>query len=367
MLQQRDHFNRAGPVTAHPHTLGGGCLINAVFGPPSPTILGCGGAPVPCHPLLLLSKVLLTLLCLISPLVVGGAVSAEEQVVVFSVDSKPWVVHVGEQVRAMVTVKHPQTVEVVWPAVGVDWKEAQVERSKNEPTVISKGRVTERKTYWLSSFIAGNHVLDTGEFVYRASDGKDQKITGPQIKITVESRLPKEWQGLDIRPIKPPVLIVSLWMIALIVTLAGALAFWIWRRQQRAALGGTAIPPQPAHEIALSALEQLRQENLPSQGENERYYVRLSGIVRAYIERRFRLRAPGMTTEEFLQTATQARELSFTHQSALRDFLAQSDLVKFAKYQPSRAEADAAFEAALRFVKETAPLTEPAVSLSHVS
>ena len=306
---------------------------------------------------------------LVIGLLVGAyGVLAEEPAVTFSVDMKPSTAYVGELMQAVIIVKHPQAVQVTWPSIGSDWKEAKIERSKNEPTVISKGRVTERKTYWLSSFVAGSHILDTGEFVYRANDGKDQEITGPQIKITVKTLLPEKWQGLDIRPVKPPVVIVSLWMmIALIVIIAVALAFWIWRRQQKATLGAVAIPPRPAHEIALLALEQLRQENLTARGENERYYVRLSGIVRAYIERRFQLRAPEMTTEEFLQTATKASELSFAHQSALRDFLAQSDLVKFAKYQPSRAEADAAFEAALRFVKETAPLTEAVVLPGHVS
>ena len=43
----------------------------------------------------------------------------------------------------------------------------------------------------------------------------------------------------------------------------------------------------------------------------------------------------------------------------LRGFLRAADMVKFARHQPTAAEAEAAFAAARRFVAETAP-AEPA-------
>ena len=50
-------------------------------------------------------------------------------------------------------------------------------------------------------------------------------------------------------------------------------------------------------------------ERLVERGELERYYVGLSAIVRRYLEDRFGLRAPEMTTEEFLAVAQRNREL----------------------------------------------------------
>ncbi len=103
----------------------------------------------------------------------------------------------------------------------------------------------------------------------------------------------------------------------------------------------------------MNALEQLHREQLPLQGRVEEYYVRLSTIVRVYIENRFGLRAPEMTTEEFLQVASSGQALSEGHRRALQEFLMRCDLVKFARYQPSGQEAEEAWCAAQRFVQET--------------
>lgn len=289
-------------------------------------------------------------------LVFPGAVSAQEPALRFSVQMRQAAIHVGEPVRVGITVKHPKEMQVTWPAIGSSWKDAAVDRFVSHPARAQQGWVAERRDYWLASFTPGAHALETGKFAYRGPDGKGGAIDGPQIKITVASRLPEKWHPLDIKPIKPAVFILRLWLIAVLAALAAAGAgFWLWRRRQQQASADARPALKPAHEIALEALEQLAQDNLPKQGQFGRYYVRLSGIVRAYVERRFQLHAPEMTTEEFLKTATQASALSSGHQSLLRDFLAQSDLVKFAQYQPSLQEAEAAFEAALRFVRETMP------------
>ena len=56
-----------------------------------------------------------------------------------------------------------------------------------------------------------------------------------------------------------------------------------------------------------TALNRLRAQGLIEQGQFEDYYVQLSSIVRHYLEDRFHLRAPEMTTEEFLHDARHRR------------------------------------------------------------
>ena len=67
----------------------------------------------------------------------------------------------------------------------------------------------------------------------------------------------------------------------------------------------------------------------------EAFFVAISSIVRRYLEDRFELRAPELTTEEFLALAGSASHLSHDHQHLLRDFLRQADLVKFAGVRAS--------------------------------
>ena len=92
-------------------------------------------------------------------------------------------------------------------------------------------------------------------------------------------------------------------------------------------------------------------------GEVERYYVLLSAVVRQYLENRFGLHAPEMTTEEFLQAAASVQMDDSTllkdHRTLLRDFLTESDLVKFAQYGPDEEHMNSAFGSAKRFVDET--------------
>ena len=73
-------------------------------------------------------------------------------------------------------------------------------------------------------------------------------------------------------------------------------------------------------------------------GEKEKYDEDNRAVVRQYLENRFGLQAPEMTTEEFLHIAASVpvddSTLLQDHREPLRDFLTECDLVKFAKYGP---------------------------------
>ena len=108
-----------------------------------------------------------------------------------------------------------------------------------------------------------------------------------------------------------------------------------------------------AYDIALSRLERLLASQRPDAEHIDAFYVELSGIVRRYLEDRFELRAPELTTEEFLETVQQAPDLSRDHQVLLREFLRQADLVKFAGMKPAEEDVNRSVTAAKRFLDET--------------
>ena len=112
-------------------------------------------------------------------------------------------------------------------------------------------------------------------------------------------------------------------------------------------------PLRPAHETALEALRKLRNKDYLRTGRVREYYFELSDIARHYVEDRFQLRAPEMTTEEFLSTLKDSRVLRSGQKTLLSDFLSHCDMVKFAKYQPDENESDASYESARRFIEET--------------
>jgi len=68
-----------------------------------------------------------------------------------------------------------------------------------------------------------------------------------------------------------------------------------------------------AYQRARAKLDALSAGRRPGPESVERFYVELSAIVRDYLEDRFALRAPELTTEEFLAEAGRSPDLSREH------------------------------------------------------
>jgi hypothetical protein len=165
-----------------------------------------------------------------------------------------------------------------------------------------------------------------------------------------------------IKDIAPPVPLLRrgippwVWLVASalggVALLAGA--WWWYRRRQRAA----AVPlvQRPAHLLALAALEHLQRQDLIGQERIEEFYVRVSIILRRYVELRFGLRAPEQTTEEFLVSALATGGLIATHRDLLEAFLQHCDLVKFARHCPTPGAMEETLESAKTFVEHTADM-----------
>jgi hypothetical protein len=111
-----------------------------------------------------------------------------------------------------------------------------------------------------------------------------------------------------------------------------------------------------AHALALAALEQLQRQDLIGQARIDEFYIRLSSILRRYVEWRFGLHAPEQTTEEFLTAVPVTGGLIANHRDLLDTFLQHCDLVKFARHRPTLSDMEEAFESAKNFVEHTADM-----------
>ena len=163
--------------------------------------------------------------------------------------------------------------------------------------------------------------------------------------------------GEDIRDVKPPVDFPSnyfLLFLILFLLLGAGLVFLavLFIRRNRARKGKTS-PPLPPWTVAYERLEKLKAAHLSEAGRIKEYYTILSDITRRYIEDRFNIRAPEMTTEEFLISLKTSGVLSLPQKEALKDFLQSCDMVKFAKHAPGYKEMDESFSSTRRLVDET--------------
>ncbi|RMF81630.1 MAG: hypothetical protein D6744_06940 [Planctomycetota bacterium] len=106
--------------------------------------------------------------------------------------------------------------------------------------------------------------------------------------------------------------------------------------------------------LAMRELAELSSGDHFERGAVREFYYRLSEIVRVYIERKFGLAAPEMTTEEFLVRLARDRSAVPYDADRLRAFLEECDRVKYAAYEPRREDGEQSISAARAFVDATA-------------
>jgi hypothetical protein len=213
--------------------------------------------------------------------------------------------------------------------------------------------------YRLEPVSSGKHLIrsvaiefidnrDTSE-----SRGKAAFIESEPIEIEITSEFGDQTPDLaKLDPMLPPVLTDrswSWWWLAFALPLVALAVAWIVYRQKLRSPEPAVHQPTP-EEIAEAALEQLLRENLPAAGLFKEFYVRLTGLVRCYIEGTTGLKAPEQTTEEFLREMRSTEVFSAERSAKLKEFLEAADMVKYAGMQPEAEQIELSVLRAKEFV-----------------
>lgn len=111
-------------------------------------------------------------------------------------------------------------------------------------------------------------------------------------------------------------------------------------------------------ERAWAELDRLLKKGLPGRGRYKDFYVELTMVVRRYVQRRYGIRAPHLTTQEFFDELRTRAPQSTARFAELRRFLDAADLVKFAGVQATPEMADDATARARNYLETDA--AEPA-------
>ena len=120
-------------------------------------------------------------------------------------------------------------------------------------------------------------------------------------------------------------------------------------------------PKEPAHIIALRELEQIEIDADWKKGDVKRHHARTSETIRRYLEGRFDFRALERSTLE-IQTGMSSLPLLIEDREILLEILELSDLVKFAKWNPTADDHIRIVKRAIRFIEQTLPTQEEAES-----
>ena len=144
------------------------------------------------------------------------------------------------------------------------------------------------------------------------------------------------------------------------VLLSGSLLTWRYYRVRR-----SIAEKKSAYEDAIAKLRSLESRGAPATEGADAWFVELSAVVRDYVEGRYGLRAPELTTEEFLYIAAHWPAMSALDRTQLSSFLERCDRVKFAGYRPESQESLELLAAARKFVEDTRPHNEAPASVDQ--
>jgi hypothetical protein len=146
---------------------------------------------------------------------------------------------------------------------------------------------------------------------------------------------------------------LSPWFIPSVIGVSfiiSALLLYILTRK-KAAAAIASEPPIPPDEQALADLRLVWRQQ--SEFEDKTFASAISDILREYIEAEFAIRAPELTTEEFLLEARTHDDLRGGFSEQLKAFLNLVDLVKFAKMPLEYKQRDELYQSAVHFVEES--------------
>ncbi len=304
----------------------------------------------------------------------GRTVRSESGPVQVQVTLTPAEPVIGDEITLLVSVTSAADVEVLMPEFGEALDRYTILDFVPRQTVAADGGTINEQRYTLQPWQSGNQMIPPilVEFVDRrpgqqeAPDDLDAyEILTDRIDFTVQSVMPAG-AAAEMRPplgvLEPQADADAAWsalqwvLFILLAAVALAAVFVSSRRLRRRVIRIN------AWQRARRQLDRLLQQADPSTPDQvAEFFVAISRIVRRYLEDRFGLRAPDLTTEEFLELAASAHNLSREHQELLQDFLRQADLVKFAGISASSTEVQRSSQLALRFLDETrenAPLVE---------
>lgn len=268
---------------------------------------------------------------------------------------------IGDQIHYHLEAWVPGNSEVVFPVLNdtLTWGVEVLEISPTDSQRLDHELMHYRNRYLITSFDSGFHFIPSLPVVVRYPSRTDTLFT-QSLPLEVNTLPPDTSVVLyDIKsPYGAPISLSELLPYigaGIILALLGFLAVYYLRRRKKREKGEEQeiVPPEAAHIIAIRELRALEKDRLWQQGKVKEYHIRLTEILRNYLERRYGIPALEQTTGEIMDALDARSGISQISHEDLREILVLADLVKFARVIPEPDENRMVLTRAIRFVQDT--------------
>lgn len=142
--------------------------------------------------------------------------------------------------------------------------------------------------------------------------------------------------------------------LALLLTVLAVVLYFLVRREMRKPKSERSAPARLPWLVALDELAALRAGSLLAEGRKAELYDRASDCVRGYLGARYGVVGLEATSDELTSLLRRVRP-AVPELSTIATFLADCDMVKFARLEPSEAECRAALDRSEAIVRATIP------------
>ena len=269
---------------------------------------------------------------------------------------------IGDQIGFSVSATMPSGIDAALSTMTdtLTGKIIILGRSNRDTVTSPDGRLTVTDRYLITGFDSGTYSIPPFYAEYLSGDSLKRYYSDYSfLRVDRPDITPQDTTDVifDIVPPRTaPVTFSEIvpWLVIVVISLA--VIYLLARFLPRNPLRRFVRPPapvEPAHVIALRELYKLRDEELWQKGEVKEFYSRLSDILRRYIDNRYGIMSPELTTDETVRMLQKAAVTTHDQMSLVKELLSLSDMVKFAKYLPQSEIHEKSHSDGIRFVELT--------------
>ncbi len=278
----------------------------------------------------------------------------------------------GDQLHLRISVEKPSDASVSLPDLsglaGTMNRDIEViSASAVDSTRLRNGTTRLEQEWLLAAFDTGIFEIPSLAVAFTMGDINDTLLTSP-VFFEIRS-MPLDSTIRDIKAnLRAPVALTEVLPFAAGALLLAAVIYYAlryfrnkYRGLPEASAEGDLEPPEVT---ALHELQRLRDEEPWKQKSIKPYYIRLTEILRIYIERKYKVMALERTSAEIL-TELGGTPCSPGDREKLGRILELADFVKFAKLVPGEEESRRQLDMAEDFVRSTSAEPVPAMAVAN--